>query len=262
MTMNINSLAFLSIPLCLCVACGSIPSGPDRAEPGAVAAASAAPASAVDKHRFSAGSHSLRSLVDTAALRTHRIWVVHPGEMEGAPAIDMQSAVEVADADIEAFVSELLWSRGFVVVARKAAADALEVVSMNGPRASEVLAEAPLRSVDEVMAQPACRAPVRVTLQLEHVNANIVMNSMRPFFAQSARSASLVFGTAGSNSVFVISGIQSEVAQAVALIRAVDKPDAGAEKQVTDLQVEITNLRAQIQQLEKQLEKQQAQKKD
>lgn len=115
-----------------------------------------------------------------------------------------------------------------------------------------------MRSVDEVMAQPASRTPVRVTMQLQHVNATIVMNAMRPFFAQSARSASLTFGTAGNNSMFVISGIQCEVAQAVALLRAVDKPDAGVEKQVTDLQAENTVLRAKV----RELEKQQGQKED
>jgi hypothetical protein len=253
-----NPITSVSLLSCICVACGSIPAGAARGEPMAPVAAPVAAASAAGKHRFEVGTHTVRSLVDTAALRTGRIWIVHPQEMEGAPAIDMQNAVDVADADIESFVSELLWSRGYVVVVRKAAADAREVVSLNGPRGRDILAEAPMRSVDEVMAQPASRTPVRVTMQLQHVNATIVMNAMRPFFAQSARSASLTFGTAGNNSMFVISGIQCEVAQAVALLRAVDKPDAGVEKQVTDLQAENTVLRAKV----RELEKQQGQKED
>ena len=255
---NMNPIALLSVPFLFCVACGSVPAGSARGETMATAAAPAAAASTAGKHRFEVGTHTVRSLVDTAALRTGRIWIVHPQEMEGAPAIDMQSAVEVADADIEAFVSELLWSRGYVVVVRKAAADAREVVSLHGPRGGEILADAPLRSLEEVVAQPASRAPVRVTMQLEHVNATIAMNAMRPFFAQSPGFASLTFGTAGNNSLLVISGIQCEVAQAVALLRAVDKPDAGVEKQVTDLQAENAVLRAKV----RELEKQQGQKED
>lgn len=253
-----NPIALLSVPLLFCVACGSAPARASQDKPKEPVAAPVAEAPAAGRHRFEAGAHSVQSLVDAAALRTGRNWIVHPGEMEGVSTIDMQNAVEVADADIEAFVSELLWSRSFVVVVRKAAADAREVVSLNGPRGREILADAPLRSLEEVLAQPVSRTPVLVTMQLEHFNATIAMNAMRPFFAQSARSASLTFGTAGNNSMLVLSGIQSEVAQAAALLRSVDKPDAGVEKQVTDLQAEITALRAQVRELEKQL----GQKKD
>lgn len=252
---NMNPIALLCVPFLFCVACGSSPARASYEKPKEPVAVPVAEAPAAGKHRFEAGAHSLQSLVDAAALRTGRNWIVHPGEMEGVAAIDMQNAVEVADADIEAFVSELLWSRSFVVVVRKAAADAREVVSMKGTSSRDIFVEAPILGVDEVMAQPASRTPVLVTMQLEHINASIAANAMRPFFA---RSASVTFGSGGNNSMLVISGIQSEVAQVVALLRSVDKPDAGVEKQVTDLQAENTALRAQVRELEKQL----GQKKD
>jgi len=252
-----NPIALLSVPFLFCVACGSVPARASLDKPKEPVAVPVAEAPAAGKHRFEAGAHSLQSLVDAAALRTGRNWIVHPGEMEmeGVAAIDMQNAVEVADADIEEFVSELLWSRSFVVVVRKAAADAREVVSMKGTSSRDIFVEAPILGVDEVMAQPASRTPVLVTMQLEHINASIAANAMRPFFA---RSASVTFGSGGNNSMLVISGIQSEVAQVVALLRSVDKPDAGVEKQVTDLQAENAALRAKV----RELEKQQGQKED
>lgn len=252
--MNMNRNALLSVPFLLFVACNSVSAGTSQHDPQQPVAAPVSQAPANGKRRLEAGEHSVRSLVDIAAQLTGRNWIVHPGELEGAPAILLQNAVEIADKNAEAFVAELLWLRGFVVVSREAAGDAREVISLQGPRRSAVFAEAPVRTLEEVMAKPGARLPIRVSMHLAHINGTVANNSLRPFFASAGASpTSLTFGSAGNHSMLVICGIQSEVAQAISLIRSVDVADESQTKQQVDLQQEVETLRARVQQLEQQL---------
>jgi hypothetical protein len=179
-----------------------------------------------------AGRIGLRELIDATA--TFRQWnilfaAVELDQSAAGNAIELQTPMSVDAKSCEEVVSELLYNKGFVLLPRDRARHMYEVVFILGQRGREVFSSAETRTPDEVLARPTLKQPVSVVVPLQNTNAAVATNALRPFFAQAGGAgAGLTIGTTGANNALLFTGIQSQVADAIRIVRRVDGDAAGA----------------------------------
>lgn len=173
-----------------------------------------------------AGETKLTDLVDRCA--TYLQWnvLMSDQEMAGAPTppIRLQQRIEVDRAGCEELLTSMLARSGFVLTVLDEPKHLYEVLNLAGPRGREIVSRAVRRTPEEVLARPTLRFPVTTVVQLQHINATIAVNSLRPFFASSGAmgATSLTVGSAGNNTSILLSGLQDQVATAIGLLRASD----------------------------------------
>ncbi|MFO1076195.1 MAG: hypothetical protein U1E73_00550 [Planctomycetota bacterium] len=171
-----------------------------------------------------AGSIEVRDLIDRSAAFLG--WNVLATDQElgmAGSAFKLQNAVDLDREACQEFLTTTLSTRSVAVRTLDSEKNLFEIIALNGPRSREVFAAPPQRTVTEVLAHPNLRMPVAVALQLEHINAMIACNSLRPFFAQSgAMGNALTIGSGGSTSTMLISGMQDQVANAIRLVQQCD----------------------------------------
>lgn len=175
-----------------------------------------------------AGEIQLTTLVDTCAAYLGCNILSSPQEFAGTPqpAVRLQKSVQLDRDGCEEFLASMLSRSGLALTWLDEKGSMLEVVNMNGPRGREVLARAQERSPEQVLARPDLKVAVTTAVPLEHINATIAVNSLRPFLASSSGpgAGQLSVGTVGSNKALLISGMQDQVAQAIRLVRKCDVP--------------------------------------
>lgn len=202
-----------------------------------------------------AGEVAIPALVDRCAahLACNILW--DPRELvgTGAPPLRLQQRVETDRDGCLEFLAEHLHRAGFALTWANEKNRTLEAIAMHGPRGREVLARAAVRSEQDVLARPTLRMPVAVTLPLQHINAVMATNALRPYFASTAGTASsLTLGVLGDSGSLVLSGMQDQVAQAIRLLREADKPRAGAPAPA-DITKRLEELERRVQALEARL---------
>ncbi|MBL8755990.1 MAG: hypothetical protein JNK15_22030 [Planctomycetes bacterium] len=176
-----------------------------------------------------AGEVQLPALVDRCAGYLGRNILMNATEMQGAGGpgalvVRLQQKIETDQAGCEEVMTSLLYRSGFAVI-QLDDGGMFEVVSMYGPRGREVTTRAQHRTVEQVLARPNLKVPVTVTVALQHINATIATNALRPFFASTGGPGpSLTIGNVGNNSAMLISGFQDQVVQAIRLVRECDIP--------------------------------------
>jgi len=147
-------------------------------------------------------------------------------ELKMAKVITLQNAMKFDKADCEEAISELMFAAGMIFLPQNAKLGLYEVIHMQGRRAREIHSRATVKTTEQVRAKPNLKQPVRVTVKLENVNATIVTNALRPFFAQAGGAAAhrpgLVFGTAGAPDAILLVGLHPDVVKAIDLIEEVD----------------------------------------
>ena len=165
--------------------------------------------------------------------------------------------MEVDRQGCHELLATLLTANGFALTSLDEGKQLYEVVSMNGPRNREVFNHAAHRSPEEVLARPDLRMAVTTVVQLQHINATIATNAMRPFFASTGAPSgggSLTLGNVGNNTGILLSGMQDQVANAIRMLRLVDVPQP--KDQNPGLAEQVEALQQRVAKLEKALEKQ------
>lgn len=221
-----------------------------------------------------AGALEIRALVDRSA--EFLGWNVLVTDQElgnGGVAFQLQNPVDLDHSGCQEFLTTMLSTRGFVVRTLDADKNLYEVVSLMGPRAREVFSAPPQRSVLEVLAHPTLRVPVAVAVQLEHINAMIASNALRPFFASTGSPMNnLTIGSGGGTSTLLISGMQDQVANAIRIVQQCDvKQPEGVDMNgmpmqpsptIAAMQERIAKLEKAVAHLEKLLKAQENEKKE
>jgi hypothetical protein len=223
----------------------------------AVAQTPSAPPPAKAPFVFEAGVQELRPLVNRCAAYLQRNILLDPRELQvvqgnarrqgGAQApqeaadglaIELQSPVVTDREACEELLQGLLWTHGLAIVPVDEAKGVYEVLAMGGQRAREITQRAPNKTVAEVLARPRLRSWVTVAMPLQHINATIATNALRPFFASTGNpSQGLTLGNVGNTSTILLCGPQDTVAQAIQLLQASDTAQAeGTAEQLTRLE--------------------------
>lgn len=181
-----------------------------------------------DPFRLPAGEVKIPALIDQCAayLGANILWTEQEVQSPGSTtSAKLQHPIETDRDGCEELLATLLVRSGLALVWLDDKGSMMEVVSLSGPRAREMSMRAQERTVEAVLARPNLRLPVTVTLPLEHINATIATNALRPFFASlSPVSQALTIGNVGNNRSMVLSGMQDQVVHAVRLIQKCDVP--------------------------------------
>jgi hypothetical protein len=198
-----------------------------------------------------AGEEDLTKLIDRCAAYLQRNILYSNQEMTGAagtPQIKLQQPVTTDRDGCEVFLSQMLHRAGFALTQVDEKGTMLEVIALQGPRQREVLQRAVMRTAEDVLTRPDLRVPVTVVLKLEHTNANVATNSLRPFFASAGGQGSgLVIGNLGNNTAMLLSGMQDQVAQAIRIVRA---GDVAGGKDWLDIEQRLASIAARLDALE------------
>lgn len=177
-----------------------------------------------------AGEVSLETLIDRCAAYLDCNILTFPQELQNGPtsaSIKLQKGIAVDADGCEEFLAHALYRSGLALTRLDNKGELREVIALNGPRHREVISRALERSPEEVLARPNLKLAVTTLVPLEHINATIATNALRPFLVSmgAAQSGSaLTIGNIGGAEAMLISGMQDQVAQAIRLIRKCDLP--------------------------------------
>ena len=175
-----------------------------------------------------AGEVKLTEFVDRCA--NHLGWNIlsSASELQSCPLqeIRTQTRIEVDREGCIELLSSMLARGGFVLTELDAPKGVYEILAANGPRGREIQNRAVRRTPEEILARPTLRMPVTTVVDLQHINAVIATNALRPFFASSGGSGvtSLTIGNVGNVGSLLINGLQDQVAQAISVVRQCDVP--------------------------------------
>ena len=174
-----------------------------------------------------AGETKLPDLIDRAA--SFLGWNILTNEQEmsanGPAVVRLQQRVEVDRDGCEEVLTAMLYRSGFAVTAIDAPKNLHEVISLNGPRAREVLARAVRRTPQEILARPTLKVAVTTVVQLQHIHAVMATNALRPFLASTTSpNNGLTLGNVGNDSSLVIAGMQDQVATVLRFLENCDVP--------------------------------------
>jgi hypothetical protein len=234
------------------------------------------PAPAKAPFVFDAGVTELRVLIERCGAYLQRNILVDdleltlggrrpkapPGAAAGAgpdagpsgPVVELQLPI-VTDRDgCEEVLASLLWTRGLALVPLDEPRGLWEVLAMQGARGRDVPLRAVQRTPEQVLARPSLRLFVTVVCTLEHVNATIATNALRPFFASAGGPpgiATLTLGNVGTAASIVLNGPQDMVASALLVLRAADVPQPPDAR--PELDARISGLARQNEQLQQRI---------
>jgi hypothetical protein len=232
--------------------------------PGALAQRDAAPAPVVAAAKrppfvIEAGETPLPALVDRAAAYLECNIVLSERDLASAPnvpVVRLQAPISTDRDGCLDFLADALYRHGFALTWSNERLRIMEAINLAGPRAREVGNRATPRTEAEVTARPWLRMPVTVTLPLQHVNATIATNALRPFFASTGAPAgggSLTIGNVGNSTAMIVSGMQDQVAQAIRVVRECDLP-AKPELEVPEMHKRVAVIEKRLAAIEARLE--------
>lgn len=227
-----------------------------------VLAAVAAPAVAQDSDApgkmfaLEAGNYELVELIDVAA--GYLDWNILTNDQEimnsamGGSQVKLQNPVRTDTSGCEDLITTILVTKGFAVRVLDQSKQLYEVIALHGPRVRELFSSPPQKTPEQILSRANLRMPVATVVQLQHVNAIIATNSLRPFFAQGGSPTnSITIGNVGGAGSVLLSGMQDQVANAIRILREADVPQPG--EQTVAISQQIESLKQRIAKLEKEL---------
>jgi hypothetical protein len=170
----------------------------------------------------------------------------------GGLTVRFQKRVETDREGCTELLATMLYRSGFALTILDKGM--FEVIQMSGPRGREIGNRARHQTVEQVMARPDLKLAVTVMVPLQHTNATMATNALRPFFASTGSpqgGASLTLGNVGNSSALLLHGMQDQVAQAIRLLRECDVPPANV---APDLEQRLDTLERRLKAIEERLQ--------
>lgn len=157
--------------------------------------------------------------------------MIEPNALAQNPAapITIAKALELDVNGCWDVLSQLLQTRGFALVPLNREVGLWEVLSMNGQRRQEIAMRAVYVPLADLPKYQNRAINIRTTVPLEYANGQIAPNALRPFFASSFGSGSvlqLTVGNTGQQSSVLLAGMGPDVHEAWKLIQQIDAPPA------------------------------------
>lgn len=179
------------------------------------------------------GNHELQDMVGHAAAYLDYNILLNEHEMQGSASIRITHRTEVDRKGCWELLGSLLYHKGFAIIPLDRSKGLYEVISMQGPRSREVMGGAQFVPAGEVEAYANLKAiPIMTSVSLQHTNATVANNALRPFFASAGGVSGLTLGNVGNNRDMLLVGFGPQVAAACRLLKLVDTGDDGGKSQV------------------------------
>lgn len=164
---------------------------------------------------------------------------------EPSVTFKLQNPLLVSKDEAEEVLSELLYNKGFTLIARNPNQKLYEVVYLYGSRGNQALQAGPHRTVAEVMRQPNLKQPVATTIFLPNEGALDYQKAIAELQKFNNREMMTVTRLIWPDKI-LIRGMQHQVAQIIALLRS-KKPTRQQDE--GDLESEVLELRRRIEKL-------------
>lgn len=209
-------------------------------------------ASRAAEFEIAAGAHDLPDLVARAArfLERNILWSDY-GDRKKTPSLEItiDQTLRLGPNGCEDVISSLLYSRGFALVPVDVEYDLFEVIFRTGPRREEIASRAVYRTPAEIATRGSGYLPVLTTVELEHIDARVAINALRPFFMAS-RSSEMQLGSAGDERTLFLQGPTCYVAQALRAVGVADRPRPEGQPVDTAESRKLHSLEERVQRLE------------
>jgi hypothetical protein len=182
-----------------------------------------------------AGEHSIKDLIERAAAALKRNYVYSEAELAqiAGPesSVRIQNRLDLGLADVEQVVSQLVFTRGFVMLPVNPERGIYEWINMTGMKRAEIDNRATQMTADEVLAWRGAKIPVFTGYTLETINAQQATNTLRPFFVSAGATGAmpLAFATVGDSRTLLIRGLSDQVVAAIKMLRRVDTAEPDTE---------------------------------
>jgi hypothetical protein len=236
---------------------------PARAAPAAAASLAAASLAApiaaapiADPFVLPAGDIEITDVVARAAAYLGCNVLVPKGALPaaGQAPLRLQRGVTTDRAGCEEFLAMALAHFGLTLTYVDRKQTTLEALLLNTSSHDRALQRATPCSVDDVLARPDLAMPATVVVDVAHCSIGEALSAVQPFVARSkALGIGLTVGQLGDSKRLLMLGLQTELAQALAVLRAVDRPEAATEAVRRERDREVEQLQRRIDGLERML---------
>ena len=200
------------------------------------------------------GTHAVTDLISKSAVALGRNYLFSKQEIASSPQqdVEIQNRLELDERGIEEVVSQMLYSRGRVMTPVDISRNIYEWIAMNGPKRSDIQARALRLAPEEVLSRSALKIWASTVVALKHLDANVAVNSLRPFFATNQSGSGLIVGSVGGSRSLLLSGFSDQVANAIRLLQDADQPQAevqvGLTQRLTELEQRVKALEGGVKQ--------------
>lgn len=177
-----------------------------------------------------AGEHEVRALIERSAAFLRRNHVFSEAELANAQdaKVRLQNRMVLDAVGCEEVVTQLAYTRGFVMIPVDDQRGVFEWINMAGPKRAMLGAAGREMTPQQVRERRHLIVPVRVLLPLQHIDANTAANQLRPFFSLgSSPGNTLTVGSVGH--ALLLQGLAPHVASAVDMVLQADVPPKGLE---------------------------------
>ena len=174
-----------------------------------------------------AGEHQIGDIIERAARFLGRNLILEPTEIgRGVPAITLQKSLNLDVHGCEEVVSQLAFMKGLVMSPVDEERGIFEFINVNGPRRAAI--RSVLKKPEELQRRPNLVIKVTTVIYLEHVDAKVVTQNLRPFVHNNGRYPAVLVGNVGTPNAIMLQGIVGDVLETVATIRRMDVPATGS----------------------------------
>lgn len=204
--------------------------------------------------KLDAGEHQLEELIEKLTPLAG-INAVMPPEIQpkGRPLPGLRF---VRDTTVQApealkFLSQTLYSAGFMLSPVDAQGKLYEIVSLRGSR-RPVITGRPLRLTrEQLVKNRGLYIHALCVLPLKHLDASRASNSLRPFFAGQGSQSPIYFASASSNAL-VVAGLPDQLLGVAEMLDQIDRPEPAREQatlqRLAQLEARLKRLEARLQQ--------------
>jgi hypothetical protein len=168
------------------------------------------------------GDHKLGNLIDQAAKYLKRNYLFSDKENPEA-SFKLQERVVLNPKTCEEFISQIAFSKGYVMSPINHALGVYEFIYLQGNDRSRIPTSATTMTPKEVKAKSRHYIAVKTSVTLKHLSAGSVAATMRSFFTNRTRNEALNF-TAMTGRTILIAGFAPHVAHAIQLLESADLP--------------------------------------
>lgn len=155
---------------------------------------------------FEAGEHDLITMLETGARALSHRYVFATKELAplDSRAIDLAQPLRIPRNRIQSTLFRLAAGRGLAPIPVDPELKLYEWIYSNGPRRHELAQRA--LSLKHTALDPLDHAGVfvRVRIPLEHLQANMIQNSLRPYYMSSGTQGVIMIGSLGE--ALIVSG--------------------------------------------------------